>query len=227
MQEDRDDLPITDQLDLKAFPIKESTLRPIAFASSRIKPVQSRYSAQELECLGIVKALEGWRGIIEGSPIIVRTDHEPLKYLRSGKEVSQRLRKFVEIVEQYEPKIIYRTGVTNTAADALSRANHGPLLDVAEGKDGRLELSPIETGQVAEESEEHPIAELRPIILAHSMAIREFQTTDDHTSSPYVKRQGIWWKNEEVEGRDVVRRFPIRERLTTHSFDNPRPSNDV
>ena len=62
---------------------------------------------------------------------------------------------------------------------ARTTVNQGPLLDVAEGKDGRLELSPVETGQVAEESEEHPIAELRPIILAHCMAIRELQTTDD------------------------------------------------
>ena len=107
--------------DVRKNPIRNKTLRPIAFESHKLTEVEQRYSAQEKELLAICYALEHLRGYIEGSPIIVRTDHEPLKYLRNQKEVGRRVRKFMDIIEQYEPEIVYRTGASNVAADALSR----------------------------------------------------------------------------------------------------------
>jgi transposase InsO family protein len=209
-QEERGDWPAAaDPLDLKGNPIKESTLRPLAFASSRVTDVQSRYSAQELECLGICKALDSWRGIIEGSPIIVRTDHEPLKYVRTQGEVGNRLRKFVEHIEHYEPYIVYRTGKSNTAADALSRATHGTAMRELAEAPGQLELSPLERNSHIDENSEMDAepdqdeTRLRPLLaltIAHEEAIY-----GDPADPAYVKKDGKWWKSESIEGKEVSR----------------------
>lgn len=59
-------------------------------------PTEQRYSAQEREMLAIVYALHKWRGYIEGSPILVRTDHESLKYFLTQKNLGRRLARFVD-----------------------------------------------------------------------------------------------------------------------------------
>ena len=69
------------------FKFKERDLRPIAFESRRMTPTEQRYSAQEREMLAIVYALQKWRGYVEGSPILIRTDHESLKYFLTQKNL--------------------------------------------------------------------------------------------------------------------------------------------
>jgi hypothetical protein len=73
------------------FKFKERDLRPIAFESRRMTSTEQRYSAQEREMLAIVYALQKWRGYIEGSPILVRTDHESLKHFLTQKNLGRRL----------------------------------------------------------------------------------------------------------------------------------------
>ncbi|MDN6236985.1 MAG: hypothetical protein L0J24_09865, partial [Corynebacterium flavescens] len=96
-------------------------LRPVAYFSKRLTETQSRYSVQEKEALAIVAALEKFRGMIEGARIIVRTDHESLKYLRTAKDLPRRMRKFVDLIEGFDPLILYRRGKDNHMADYLSR----------------------------------------------------------------------------------------------------------
>lgn len=58
---------------------------------------------------------------MEGSPILVRTDHESLKYFKTQKQVNRRLARFVDEIEFFNCHIIYRPGNDQLAADALSR----------------------------------------------------------------------------------------------------------
>jgi hypothetical protein len=103
------------------FKFKEKDLRPIAFLSRRMTSTEQRYSAQEHEMLAIVYTLQKWRGYIEGSPILVRTDHESLKHFLTQKNLGRRLARFADDIAHFDVEIIYRPGKHQLVADALSR----------------------------------------------------------------------------------------------------------
>ena len=61
-----------------------SGLQPIAFSSRKLNPTEIRYSAYERELLGIVWAIGQWKHYFQSPyPIIIRTDHAPLRHLPS------------------------------------------------------------------------------------------------------------------------------------------------
>jgi hypothetical protein len=102
-------------------------LHPVAYMSKKFNQTQQNYSAQEREMLAVVQALEHWRHIIEGAKITIRTDHESLKHFRSQKVMSRRLARFIDIIEHFDPEIVYRPGKNQQAADALSRIPGFPI----------------------------------------------------------------------------------------------------
>ncbi|KAI7934216.1 hypothetical protein MJO29_016466 [Puccinia striiformis f. sp. tritici] len=89
--------------------------------SCKLSKTKQNYSAQERELLAIVHALKHFRGYIEGSPVLIRTDHESLKYFKSQQHVNRRLARFVDEIEFFDTFIIYRPGPKQMAADSLSR----------------------------------------------------------------------------------------------------------
>jgi len=96
-------------------------LHPVAYMSKKFNRTQRNYSAQEREMLAIALALEHWRHILEGAKITIRTDHESLKHFRSQRTMSRRLARFIDVIEHFDPLILYRPGKNQQAADALSR----------------------------------------------------------------------------------------------------------
>ncbi len=70
--------------------------------------------------LAVVYALQKWRGYIEGSPILVRMDHESLKHFLTQKHLGRRLARFVDNIAHFDVNIMYRPGRNQLVADALS-----------------------------------------------------------------------------------------------------------
>lgn len=101
--------------------VKNKDLRPVAFESRELSKTEQNYSAQERELLAISHALKHFRGYVEGSPILVRTNHNSLKYFKTQKQVNRRLARFVDEIEFFNCHIIYQPGKDQLAADALSR----------------------------------------------------------------------------------------------------------
>lgn len=96
-------------------------MRPIAYKSRKLPKTEQNYSAQEIELLAIVHALKHFRGYIEGSPVLVRTDRESLKHFKTQAQVNRRLARFVDEIEFFDCYIIYQPGKDQLAADSLSR----------------------------------------------------------------------------------------------------------
>ena len=76
---------------------------------------------QERKMLAIDYCLQKWRGYVEGSPIVVRTDHESLQYFLTQKHLGHRLARFADNIAHFDARIIYRPGRNQLAAHALSR----------------------------------------------------------------------------------------------------------
>lgn len=125
------------------FRFKESRLRPIAYESRRMSNTEQQYSAQEREMLVVDHCLRKFRGYVEGSPIVVRTDHESLKYFLTQKHLGRCLACFADNIAHFDVRIIYRPGCNQLAADALSRrpSNH-QVLPV--DKPGSLHAYPLD-----------------------------------------------------------------------------------
>ena len=96
-------------------------LHPIAYMSKKLTETESRYSAQEPELLGAKYTLDHWRHIIEGSEILIRTDHESLQTFRTKKRITPHLVRFMQDIEHYNPVLTYRRGLLQKVPDALSR----------------------------------------------------------------------------------------------------------
>ena len=98
-----------------------SGLQPIAFASRKLQQAEVRYSAYERELLGIVWALGQWKHYFQGPhPIIIQTDHAPLRHLPNQASVNSRIWKWLSILQGYHVDIQHIPGKRNPA-DSLSR----------------------------------------------------------------------------------------------------------
>jgi len=108
---------------LQYFPDSKGKIRLhlIAFESKKLTETESRYSAQERELLAAKYALDHWRHIIEGSEILIRTDHQSLETYRTKKHLTPRLVRFMQDIEHYNPTFTYRRGALQKVPDALSR----------------------------------------------------------------------------------------------------------
>ena len=96
-------------------------LQPIAFASRKLQQAEVRYSAYERELLGIVWALGQWKHYFQRShPIIIQTDHAPLRHLPNQASVNSRIWKWLSILQGYNVDIQHIAGKRNPA-DSLSR----------------------------------------------------------------------------------------------------------
>ena len=122
---DKQFVVMTDASDVAVGAILEhdfgSGLQPIAFASRKLSATEIRYSAYEREMLGIVWALGQWKHYFQGPhPIIIQTDHAPLRHLPNQTSVNSRVWHWISILQGYNVEIRHIPGKRNPA-DALSR----------------------------------------------------------------------------------------------------------
>ncbi|KAE8696106.1 hypothetical protein F3Y22_tig00110676pilonHSYRG00061 [Hibiscus syriacus] len=95
--------------------------RPIAYLSKALSPRHAALSIYEREYLAILLAVSKWRHYLESTPFIIKTDHEPLKYLLEHKLTTAIQKKGLTKLLGLDYAIQYRKGKSNIVADALSR----------------------------------------------------------------------------------------------------------
>jgi len=100
--------------------------RPIAFASRKFLPRESRYSTIERECLAITWGVKKFQEYLYGTEFILETDHQPLQYLRQAKFQNGRLMHWALALQLYRFLLRAIRGRDNVGADCLSR---NPLED--------------------------------------------------------------------------------------------------
>jgi transposase InsO family protein len=175
------------------FNFRDSDLRPIAYESRRMTPTEQRYSAQEREMLAVDYLLQKFRAYIEGSPIVVRSDHESLKHFLTQRHLGRRLARFADNISHFDVRIIYRPGRLQLAADALSR--RGGLQEVPEAEAvGALHAFPLEN-----EDDETPTEPDRSAVFATLRKWKENLRAGNRGDIPsqYSYRNGELWRIEE------------------------------
>jgi hypothetical protein len=101
----------------------DEKLHPVAFHSRKCEPAEIRYEIHDKELLAIVDSFEQWRHFLEGSPhqIIVYNDHKNLTYFQDARVLNRRQARWAQFLTRFDFVIMYRPGVQQGKADALSR----------------------------------------------------------------------------------------------------------
>ena len=93
----------------------------VAYASRQLSPTECKYATIEKEALAIKWAVQHFRPYLYGRHFIVKTDHNPLRWLMNMTESSSKLARWALMLQEYDFEIIHRRGSENANADCLSR----------------------------------------------------------------------------------------------------------
>ena len=95
--------------------------RPVAFASKKLTEAETRWSTIDKEAYAIVWSIKKLRTLLLGRKFIVRSDHQPLKYLFEARDVSAKVSRWRVGVAEFDFEVEYMKGSNNLVADSLSR----------------------------------------------------------------------------------------------------------
>lgn len=99
---------------------------PIIYSSRALQGAEKNYGISKLELLAVVWAVKLYRPYLHGSPftLTVISDHSALNGLLKSKQPTGILARWIEILAEYDFKIVYRPGRVNESADFLSRLGY-------------------------------------------------------------------------------------------------------
>lgn len=89
--------------------------------SRKLKDAERRYSKTEREMLAIIETVQHHRHLIEYATFDVYTDHAPLTAIKSVKDSTGRMTRWLLKLSPTGAKIKFIAGSNNVLADALSR----------------------------------------------------------------------------------------------------------
>ena len=105
--------------------VQDGEERPVCFISRCLHDQEKKYSASELETLGVIWAVERLHKYLYGRPFEIRTDHIALKSVLMGKVrkdvAPARVVRWATRLLPYHYKVTYVKGKSNVVADGLSR----------------------------------------------------------------------------------------------------------
>ncbi|GBG73919.1 hypothetical protein CBR_g17634 [Chara braunii] len=153
-------------------------------------------STYERELYALYKALVHWRHYLLGRFFYLRTDHQTLKWIKTQPVLSDALKRWIDVIDQYDFKLYYLKGEYNKVADALSRrADYlGALIS-------EFDLSEDVTRSLDEAYKEDPIT---------MDIINKLQSKDKATTDEFVMVDGLLFLEKAGFKRLVV---PSRETL--------------
>lgn len=87
-----------------------------------MKDAEINYFIHEKELLAVKHALRAWRIYIDNEHIVtILIDHESLKYLKTMRNPSKRLIRWLEKFDEYDLDIRYRKSSKAVVSDAINR----------------------------------------------------------------------------------------------------------
>lgn len=136
---------------------KSDGIHPICYESKKLNEAEKNYPIHELECYAIIHAFKKWKCYLEGSRVTIQTDHKSLQYLQTQKQLSRRMSRWSQFLQQFDFEITYVKGKENLVPDILSRipTQHNLTLNLISETDWpEYLIEVITTGNIPEELDE-------------------------------------------------------------------------
>lgn len=99
----------------------DEKLHPTHYLSHKTSPVEQRYSTYDLEVLAIFYPLQKFRVNLLGVPFKIVTDCAAFQQTMQKQEVSTKIWRWAQYLEDYTYTIEHRSGTRMRHVDALSR----------------------------------------------------------------------------------------------------------
>ena len=93
----------------------------VAYSSRVLQDCETRYPITEKEGLALFNGVKCFKHYLHGRKFTLVSDHDPLRYLRTAKDFSGRIWRWVLFLERFDYTVIHRAGKKHVNADALSR----------------------------------------------------------------------------------------------------------
>jgi hypothetical protein len=103
--------------------------KPIAYISKALGERNRNLYIYDKEFLALILAVEKWRPYLQRSPFVIKIDHKSLTFLGEQQLQSELQRKAMARLMGHQFQIVYKKGVENRVADALSRV--GAMMELA------------------------------------------------------------------------------------------------
>ncbi len=177
---------------------EQGRLRPIQYASRTLNPAERNYSVCEREALAVVFSLKKFRDYLLGATEFkLSTDHAALQHAFNKKDVSGKLVRWLDLIAEYEFKITYRSGASNSAADYLSQIEEGlstppggdlePVTMILEDPVGE---DPLEFVVGVDDNKEKELVEVRAHL--NGQPLQTFDKTSRERLRKQISKFTIW-----------------------------------
>lgn len=94
---------------------------PVAYGGRSLNKAERKWGITDRECLAVIEGIKHFRVYLSNNHFKVITDHRALKWLQNQKDPTVRLGRWALRLQEYDFEVVYRPGVTNQNADAISR----------------------------------------------------------------------------------------------------------
>ncbi|GBG81556.1 hypothetical protein CBR_g32546 [Chara braunii] len=165
-------------------------LRSIKYMSKKMPSKKLAKSTYERELYALYKALVHWRHFLLGRFFYLRIDHQTLEWIKTQSTLSNALKRWIEVIDQYDFKLEYLKGEYNKVADALSR-RAGYLGALVSDFGVSDEVTQSLVGAYQED----------PVTMD---IIRKLQAKDKATESEFVMVDGLLYLDKTIIKRLVV-----------------------
>ena len=168
---------------------------PVAYASRKLQPAETRYAQIEREALSIVFGVTKFNQYLLGRPFTIMTDHKPLVKVFGKRDtvpmqVSTRLKKWALLLGSYDYELVHIPGKMNFNADFLSRQ---PMTGVrpTDAEDVTVRVLLVEEDEIVKASVVQSMTAKDPV-LSNVLACVKNGWPKEHVSdelAPYFSRR--------------------------------------
>ena len=119
---------------------------PVAYVSRTLSDTEVNCSITEKELLAILFSVEIFRPYLFGRQFTLETDHRPLVCLHNVRDPNSKLIRRRLRLNEYDYVIVYKRGIINPNANALSRNTYEEIHTLCNVKDVMIlgeELVPL------------------------------------------------------------------------------------
>ncbi|CAF4407179.1 unnamed protein product [Rotaria sp. Silwood2] len=184
--------------------------RPIAYLSKKFTQAQRKWSPMEQECYAFICALDKWHNYLSGIKFTWETDHKALTQLNQKAQINKRCERWRLKILEYDFKVKYIPGLTNSMPDYLSRS---PVDDAEEDPDEIPHLISKSTQTDVLHVNNH--SSIVAAVQTRAMKLRN-QTLNDITNIPKFTSDSL---NTSTEENRIIP-FSIEELIQAQQNDN-------